>query len=277
MHHMGYGIRPTAVQGRIAGSKGMWVLHPSPLEQVSDGPAKIWIRPSQTKINLGSYSQLGKAQRTFDLLSPSRVTTPSRLSSQTLVNLSYNGISHEILKKLMALGLKEEIQPFMEWTQPQAMVLVWKAVERAGSVVKGRLRRLLAGQARALGLCQFHPLDEQGQEDEEENDDLNYSHPLTDPGHKKASGQPLTLHESVLELLQSGFHPLKLEYLFQKLELVITMVLDDYVEKFHIPIMESCEAYIVPGNYPLHHISLANCTFRSLWSFGRGSNSFQTL
>ncbi|KAF8131526.1 RNA dependent RNA polymerase-domain-containing protein [Boletus edulis] len=249
MRLMKYSSRPTAVQGRIGGSKGMWLLHHDPLEQIPDGPVKIWIRSSQTKIQLGPTSELGRAQRIFDLLAPSRVTTPSRLSSQTLVNLASNGISHQILKELMAKGLQEEIQSFIDWNKPQSMILVWKAVERAGSVVVSRLRRLLAGQARALGLGQLHPPENQSQEEEEEDGELNYLQPLTDIGHKKSSGQPITLHETVLELLQSGFHPLKLDLLFKKLEAVITLVLDDYVKKFHIPIMESCEAYIVPDPY----------------------------
>jgi RNA-dependent RNA polymerase len=34
MRVMKYSSRPTAVQGRIAGAKGMWVLHPDPVHQV---------------------------------------------------------------------------------------------------------------------------------------------------------------------------------------------------------------------------------------------------
>ncbi|KAF8555107.1 hypothetical protein OG21DRAFT_1411391 [Imleria badia] len=249
MRIMKYSIRPTAVQGRFGGSKGMWLLHFDSHEQHPDGPAKIWIRSSQTKINQGEAIKLGRAQRIFDLLAPSRVIGPARLSSQTLINLSFNGVSHQILKKLMAEGLEEEVKSFMDWTHPHSMILVWKAVERAGSVVVSRLRRLLSGQARALGLGQLRPLDDQGQEDEEEDGHLDHLQPPTDIGHKKASGQPVTLHETVLELLQSGFHPLKLDLLFKKLESIITLVLNDYVEKFHIPVMESCEAYIVPDPY----------------------------
>ncbi|KAG8219296.1 RNA dependent RNA polymerase-domain-containing protein [Butyriboletus roseoflavus] len=253
MRLMKYSIRPTAVQGRIGGSKGMWVLHPDPLQQIPDGPATIWIRPSQTKIKLGKTSELGRAQRTFDLLAPSRVTHPSRLSSQTLINLCHNGINPQVLKDLMALGLREEIQSFIDWTQPQSMVMVWKAVERAGSIVVSRLRRLLTGQARALGLGQLIPIDDQGREDEEGDGDgdpdYHQAGPLVDASHKRFSGHPLTLHETVLELLQAGFHPLNLDLLFRKLESVITLVVNEYVERFHIPVMESCEAYIVPDPY----------------------------
>jgi hypothetical protein len=55
------------------------------------------------------------------------------------------------------------------------------------------------------------------------------------------------LHETVLELLQAGFHPLELDRLFRGLESVVTLVLDEYVEKFHIPVKDSLEAYIIPG------------------------------
>lgn len=229
----------------------MWVLHPDPLEQTPDGPAKIWIRPSQTKIKLGASSQLGPAQRIFDLLAPSRTTGPSNLSSQTLLNLSHNGISHHVLKELMALGLQEEIQQFTNWTQPHSMICVWKAVENVGSVVVSRLSRSFAGHTRALGLGQLRSLENQSQEsreeEEEEEDTIGLQHSLAN-AHRKFSGQPHGLHETVLELLQAGFHPLRLELLFHKLESVITLVLDDYIGRFHIPVMESCEAYIIPGN-----------------------------
>ncbi|KAF9225222.1 hypothetical protein BS17DRAFT_794858 [Gyrodon lividus] len=248
MRIMKYDSRPTAVQGRIGGSKGMWILHPEPLEQVADGPAKIWVRESQTKIKL---NQLGPSQRIFDLLAPSRVTCPSRLSAQLLINLSHNGVPHQVLKELMALGLKDEIHQLTDWDQPHSMVVVWKAIERAGHVIMGRVRRQLAGQARALGLGQLRPADGQaGDEEKELDDDDDEATQLLDASsHKQYSGQPLTLHESALELLQASFHPLKLDLLFNKLESILTLVLDDYVEKFHIPVSESCEAYIIPDPY----------------------------
>ena len=46
---MGYEERPTAVQGRIGGAKGLWVLHPR--QQSHTGVPKIWIRPSQRNIH----------------------------------------------------------------------------------------------------------------------------------------------------------------------------------------------------------------------------------
>ncbi|KAG1840300.1 RNA dependent RNA polymerase-domain-containing protein [Suillus subalutaceus] len=235
MRVMKYSSRPTAVQGRIAGAKGMW----------------IWIRDSQNKINLGSLHKVDSAHRIFDLLAPSRVTGPSRLSSQTLVNLAHGRVPLSVLKDLMADGLHEEVRQLTEWSGPDSMLMVWRAVEQAGRVVTSRLRRRIAGQARALGLGQLRPNEElaAGIDD---YDDVAVSPSLgnsVNRGRDPYSGSPLTLHESVLELLQAGFHPLKLNQLFYKLEYVVTQVLDDYIEKFHIPVKESLEAYIIPDPY----------------------------
>ncbi|KAG1760381.1 RNA dependent RNA polymerase-domain-containing protein [Suillus occidentalis] len=200
-----YPGRPTAVQGRIAGAKGMWVLHPDPQYQVADGPPKIWIRNSQNKINY------------------------------TLVNLEHNDVPIGVLKELMADGLHNEVRQLTEWNGPDSMLVVWRAVERAGRVVTCRLRRRIAGQARALGLGQLRPNEESGDE--------------IDDGDDVALGQPNSLHEYVLELLQAGFHPLKFDLLFCKLQSVVTLVLDDYVKNCHIPVKESLEAYIIPDPY----------------------------
>ncbi|KAG1749807.1 RNA dependent RNA polymerase-domain-containing protein [Suillus paluster] len=255
MRVMQYPSRPTAVQGRIAGAKGMWVLHPDPEHQVADGPPKIWIRNSQNKINLGPLRDVDTAHRIFDLLAPSRVTGPSRLSSQTLVNLAHNGVPTDRLRELMADGLHNEVRQLTEWNGRDSMLVVWRAVERAGRVVICRLRRRIAGQARALGLGQLRPseeLDDEIDDHDGDRDDVAVNQPLAASGPRSRnphSGQPTTLYECVLELLQAGFHPLKLELLFRKLESVVTLVLDDYVGKFHIPVKESLEAYIIPDPY----------------------------
>jgi len=247
MRIMQYPTRPTAIQGRIGGAKGMWVLHPEANEQVMDGSCKIWIRVSQKKISLQDPPLV--SHRMLELLAPSRVTGPSRLSSQTLVNIAHNGVPHEIIKELMTAGLKADIQELTSWGQPDSMLLVWRAVEKAGNVALARMRRRSTGELRALGLGQMRPLDSQQNEDEDfEMLEEGPSQDLT--GRKPFSGQPVTLHEVAMELLQAGFHPMKLKLLFSKLECILTLVIDDYVRDFHVPIPESMEAYIVPGMCP---------------------------
>ena len=106
---MGYEERPTAVQGRIGGAKGIWVLHPG--EQSHTGVPKIWIRASQRKI---SYKKFGPGQLIFDLVQPPRVTLPSRLSRLTDLNLAHNGVPTETCVELMKETLDAEVTPLTE-------------------------------------------------------------------------------------------------------------------------------------------------------------------
>ncbi|EGO19098.1 hypothetical protein SERLADRAFT_352904 [Serpula lacrymans var. lacrymans S7.9] len=245
MRIMEYPNRPTAVQGRIAGSKGMWVLHPDPSEQFADGPPKIWIRPSQDKIKLPPLALVDRAHLIFDLLAPSRTTIPSRISAQTIVNLSFNGVPNEVITSLMKEGLGEEVKSLTEWNGPDAMVSVWRAVERAGHVVHSRLRKRAAGQARALGLGRDRSEKDAEQDSDDDFGKEEASSPLS-PGY---DGQPSSVYESAMTLIQAGFHPINLQPLFDKLKIILTMVINQYVSSFHMPVQESADAYIIPDPF----------------------------
>ncbi|TFY58923.1 hypothetical protein EVG20_g7977, partial [Dentipellis fragilis] len=66
--HLQLPTRPTAVQGRIAGAKGVWLLHPT--DRLSTEPPRIWIRDSQNKIKLPALDALDRAHLIFDLVGP---------------------------------------------------------------------------------------------------------------------------------------------------------------------------------------------------------------
>ena len=53
--NMGYAEPPTAVQGRIFGSKGLWILHPHDHHVIKGHPPMIWIRSSQQKVQLSIF------------------------------------------------------------------------------------------------------------------------------------------------------------------------------------------------------------------------------
>ncbi|KAI5980410.1 hypothetical protein EDD15DRAFT_2383294 [Pisolithus albus] len=128
----------------------MWVLHPDPVEQVADGGCRIWIRSSQNKISLPG--PVPDSRKIFELLAPLGVTGPSRLSAQSIVNLTHDGVHDEVIRKLMAHGLQEEIKDLVDWSKPESMVRVWRTVEKAGCVVTSHIQRGAAGEARALGI-----------------------------------------------------------------------------------------------------------------------------
>lgn len=140
-----YDSLPAGVQGRIDGSKGFWILHPT---DDSDVP-KIWIRDSQNKIKNSGFD---RAHLIFDLLSPSRPHSSVALSAQSIVNLFSNGIPDSVLIHLMEQGLLDEISPLLEWNKPHAMVFLWDAVNKCGNVSGTRSQRLATSLNRVLGL-----------------------------------------------------------------------------------------------------------------------------
>lgn len=141
-----YQSMPTAIQGRVMNAKGLWVLHPY---DDYDEP-RIWVRDSQNKIKL---SYLDRTHRILDLLAPSLYSSSAPLTEQSILNLDFNGIPHTLLTNLLERGLRSEVEPLMEWDQPNAMIHLWNAINQLGRVTSARGQRLAASLGRALGLA----------------------------------------------------------------------------------------------------------------------------
>jgi len=136
---------PVAVQGRIAGAKGVWLLQPND----DSREPKIWIRESQNKIR---YLCLDRSHCIFELIAPSHPSNPVSISRQSIVNLSFNGIPDEVLLSCVEKSLTEEIKPLLMWEHPQARLHLWNAINKNGNVSRSRLSRATVGVSRALGL-----------------------------------------------------------------------------------------------------------------------------
>ena len=265
---MGFSAPPTAVQGRIMGSKGVWLLHPT--DRAPDAEPKIWIRPSQMKIHLVRSTSFGpdslrllhRAHRIFDFIMPSRSAVPSRLSRLTILNLHHNGVPKDIFVNLMKTGLEAEVEALTRWEGVSAMSLLWHAVNKSSGVSTQRLRRSAAGIQRALGLTR-RPDENSDDEDEppapsrssravsEWNAADENSETPEEQRHGTGGidGPPETLAESILERIQAGFSPLKDFYLYEDLRKLVKLVLESYIEGYHIVIPDSADAFIVPGEH----------------------------
>ncbi|KDR85760.1 hypothetical protein GALMADRAFT_53536 [Galerina marginata CBS 339.88] len=237
--YLGYESLPAGVQGRIDGSKGFWILHPS---DDSSSP-KIWIRNSQNKIKNASFD---RAHKIFDLLGPSRPSPAIALTQQSIINVFANGIPSTTLIRLMEEGLEDEVSPLLDWNRPNAMVFLWDAVNKAGNVSSARSQRLATSLNRVLGLKGR----DWGREDDADPDNIDPEvigdGAPTYTGRNKYSGGPLGLHEFAMELIQAGFHPETNKTLNDKIGWVIKKVISTSVEKYRIPIQESLGAYVVP-------------------------------
>ncbi|PIL26488.1 hypothetical protein GSI_12246 [Ganoderma sinense ZZ0214-1] len=114
--------------------------------------------------------------------------------------------------------IKAEVMPLLQWTGPKAMALLWKAIKKLGGVAMKRALQHAVGTSRQMGLLsrsfQDYIEDEDPNELLEDNAQeiagreggSNREKPalymaLRDP----ATGQPLTIHAAILDLLQARF------------------------------------------------------------------------
>jgi RNA-dependent RNA polymerase len=61
------------------------------------------------------------------------------------------------------------------------------------------------------------------------------------------SGQPSTLHETVMSLLDSGFTPMNCYILLEKLKQVVLDTVKKYMHRSRLEVPMSCTAWIIPG------------------------------
>ncbi|KAL5519333.1 hypothetical protein ACEPAH_1016 [Sanghuangporus vaninii] len=231
---------PVVAQGRIGGSKGLWLLHPAEEHRSPTEPPKIWVRQSQLKIVLPPKEKWHRSLRIFDLVRLPRLSVPSGLNEQTILNMSDNGIEDYVFADLMEAGLKAEIEPLTKWEGKNACILLAKAVEEAGRILAARRLRGASGEARLYSYVR--------DEDEEvDNDADNDSDLLVE--RDSVSGLPVSLYEHARDLLLSGFDPSQSPVLREKLKYIVKQSIKNRLEKLHIPIASSAEAFIVPDPY----------------------------
>ncbi|KAJ7146501.1 RNA dependent RNA polymerase-domain-containing protein [Mycena epipterygia] len=229
---------PVAYQGRIAGSKGLWIIHPD-----NDSPEpRIWIRDSQKKIQL---RRLLRAHRIFDLLAVSGPSSSLNLSSQSIVILANNGVPVEVFCSLQEEGLKALIKPLMDWNRLHATAYLWDAINNIGNVTRCRLQRLAAGASRALGFEKRAFDDADNGQESDIDPDLRV---LPNTGKNVFSGEPLSVHESAMDLLQAGFHPRESPRLSFKIHYIIKSTMELFLTKYRIPLVNSLEAYMIPAD-----------------------------
>jgi RNA-dependent RNA polymerase len=236
---MNYEHIPTAVQGRIKGAKGLWLLHPKHQHDLEAEPL-IWIRKSQEKINF-STDRLSRSHLIFDLVAPNRLTFPSRLSMQTIMNLSHNRVPEDIFVQLMMTGLSDDFEKLTTWEGSNAMKVVLHTVAKVGNVSGIRFQREAVGMGRALGHGRKREWDETVEIIDQGNDEA----PVV--GRAPFSLEPSMIGERIFEMILAGFHPLRSHTLHSALHEMVKNVINGYVKAYHIPNPQSCEAFIVPG------------------------------
>ena len=253
-----------AVQGRLGGSKGVWLLHPD--HQLPDeSPPRVWIRDSQKKIthdcSSGPDDGRSRAYYILDLVGPARLVYPSKLNKQVIINLSSNGVPTSVFANMLEAAVERDFEDLTAWEGEEAMEFLLSNVSRLGGVSGTRSGRRAGTMARILGL--------RGREMEDiptsQASDLGLVE--EDLERDPLSGPPASLSEKIFDMIIAGFHPLRSELLYDSLKQFTMNLIRTYVFECRIPIPQSCDAFIVPGMSTLHLFGdiLLTVRYRSLW------------
>lgn len=212
--------------------------------QLKHFDAKIFLRPSQIKIHMAPKYEHDRAKLTIDGIRPASLTMPSRLSWEAIQILSWNGVPTSVFEALQTQALEERFGPLVHWGDGP-MLATAKCVEDVGRIKMARRLRLAGGMARARGLTQLDP----GEEDEGEEDMERESDERSAPWWPDyLSGCPSSLEETILYLLLAGFRPESLPTLRSKLHNFLKSSLGSAASDFKIDVAKSLSALIVPGS-----------------------------
>ncbi|KAL9551303.1 hypothetical protein MBANPS3_004328 [Mucor bainieri] len=271
---------PCAIQGRIAGAKGVWIIEPDLDFTTGD---YIKIRKSQDKFKTGlpqSDLTLDPHHYTFDLVKNSILVYPSNLNTQFIQCLSHGGVPHAVFIVI----LKEYIHQLAAIvTENQSVKLLRDWVAKCGRIMMGRWeaetnsekglwRDLVNGGVGGGG---------GGMDDENDSgfftlDSPDDAHSTGDDPHdgsggggstgeekgisklqmdshrenhfarlNKYSGFPASLHESIVRLLDAGFD-LSNAYVATRVTMVFRQIMQAITTKYKIEVSQSCTVTCVP-------------------------------
>jgi hypothetical protein len=214
-----------------------------------DEETRAWVRSSQTKIQYPEGLALDPAMLTFDILRTSHMSSPSRVSTEVIINLAENSVPHNVFVELLQTSIREMVKGLTTWDGPDAMFNLWMNVERAGGVLMARRTREAVGEARVRGFSNRSPEEADLEEDDAEEDGFETGVvPRSIPWWPdQISGCPSTLEETVMTLLDSGFHVKSCPILRDKLKCVVNKKIENKTGNIRLDLEQSCVAFAVPG------------------------------
>ncbi|KAF9534243.1 RNA dependent RNA polymerase-domain-containing protein [Crepidotus variabilis] len=242
---LGWEDKPTAIQVRIHGAKGLLVDD----GRNADEFGFVQLTPSQRKIQFPAGVDVDPAHRIIDVIRPSHLKTPCRLSVEVIINMAENGVPKEAFVDLLQQSLSELVEPLLDWYSDTAMIELWCNVRRLGGVMAARRAREQAGAARALGYSERDANDDQDVEDEDgfaESDLVEEAQQSSKWWGDEVSGCPSSLEETVMCLLDSNFTPQDSPILREKLRKFIPPRVNEYVRSFRMEVPMSASAFLVP-------------------------------
>ncbi|GJE99769.1 RNA dependent RNA polymerase [Phanerochaete sordida] len=247
---------PVAVQMRVNGSKGLLLLHPnhkqsSPGEEPGMRP-EVWIRASQRKIKYPANVD-DPALFTVDILRSAHLTYPASLSTETIINLTSNGVKAEVIMSMMKTNMQEKVDGLTTWEGDKGIFRLWSNLAHEGGVISARLAREHPTFARVQGWAfDDYARDNLHEEERKEDDDADEALNKLNAQSSSAwwpdliSGSPSSLEETCMALLDSGFDPDSLPVLRAKMVEVAKKANKVALAKYNVRVPMSCSAWAVP-------------------------------
>ncbi|KAJ7434748.1 RNA dependent RNA polymerase-domain-containing protein [Mycena galericulata] len=225
---------PCAVQIRHGGRKGMLLMAPDSSEDPT--PRVAFRKPSQIKINYSEEEKAHPANATMDILRFSRTRTPARISPEVIINLEHNGVPAAVFEDMQDAYLAEG-----------NMFKLWDAVEKSEGVCLARRIRQAGSEIRFRGTGdRFADTTQDDDEEEPETFDKAVHERSTAWWPDYISGQPSSLAETVMGLIDAGFTPQALPVLRDKLKQVVKTKIKYRSQHFRYDVAHSASAFVVP-------------------------------
>jgi hypothetical protein len=239
---------PCAIQGRIAGAKGVWIIDPSLDFNSGDF---IRIRASQNKFKTGMPQEdmeEDPLHYTFDLIKNGHCTYPAFLNTQVIQCLAVGGVPTEIFQDL----LREYIYRIRSIITANKSVKVLRDwVSKCGNLMGDRWEK------ESNVKKDFWNSRTVNDEFNKEQDDPFSSTSSTfnswtnilasniKAKDNKYSGQPGSPYEVVVRLLDSGFD-LTNSYVANRITLIFREIMRSITTKYKIEVVQSCTVTCVP-------------------------------
>ncbi|KAG9125003.1 hypothetical protein FRC07_009387 [Ceratobasidium sp. 392] len=233
--NMGWDVFPVHVQARIAGAKGLFVLHPEHRDPRE--PPQIWIRSSQNKVKLQSKDSWSSFHYVLDVCSGPFFQPSSSITYEMILCLSAQEVPDHVLVELLRKSIEGIARDHEPLHHPHGSKILWDSIYNIHRVLQNKLRQVVSPeQQRAQGFASFR--DEEISPEEEVSAKWDAE---PDPN----SGMPATTQEQVLGWLQAGFSPTDF-WVVQGLVCLQKKVLDAAIKKFRITLPKSLRAHIIP-------------------------------
>ncbi|KAI8073189.1 RNA dependent RNA polymerase-domain-containing protein [Gongronella butleri] len=250
---------PCAVQGRIGGAKGLWII-PHAFEQGDDADMWIKIRDSQYKFKTGLPGvdlKHDPLHFTFDLCKVAFCVYPSHLNTQFIQAMAAGGVPIKVFVEL----LKDVIfQMTNTLTDKKNTHLLRDWVYKQGGLLHLRRLGAIASTANSSWQRQLQPeyLDDFTLDDDDGNDNESDDTVVDTPQRQARdfgttsvrmyhthSGYPSHLYEAIVRMLDAGFEPSN-SHLANKIRMVFKRAMTNIATKYRIEVPQSCTVMCVP-------------------------------